>query len=779
MEHTTETTPSFWSRLGSLSLLGVAFLVPLFIIPSDVVPFQFSKVLITFILTFLALVSFFVVTLKSKKFSTTFHPVMIVLYTLPIAYGISTLFSHDTRASLMGYQFATDTFAFMLLGVALAHTTVLVFTDRVKIFSVLVALLIGSWVVYVFQGVQFLFNGPFPLSLLTDPASNLIGKWNDLAMYAGFIGALTLLARESLVLSKLHRLLLSVTLGASLFILAVVHMFEAWLLFGVAALSVLVLAFVRRFMSRKSDEQTPASQGVSAGVATVLTTLFLLGGSLFAPLLQQVFSISAVEVRPSYQSTADIFRSVYAESPIVGTGPNTFAASWLKFRSPSIAQTEFWNALFPAGSSTLITAATTGGVVILLAWLAVIVVLLVSVVRALFRVEAHNRQSYFITSISALGVLYLLFAHLMYTPSQGLTVLFFLFAGLFVASLNHTPLVRTLSFTIGEAPRATFAFVLGGFVVLVFGLSALYATGRVYASSIIHNYAVQVAQGGDTDRALSLIARATELDAQDRYFRSAAFIYIDRIDSLIRGGQSDEVTQEAFQNAVAGAIQSTGQALAQNGTRFENLMARALVYAQVVPLGVKGALENGVVTYEEARKSNPYDPEIDWRLAQMYVATGNTESALEAIAMALSKKADYTPAILLRAQIALNSGNLEEAITSVKNAVYFEPNNEILLYQLGILLLQDESYADAALAFELSLQQRPDFANATFFLAQAYAFLERFDEAGTLISQLSEKNPDQSELQEYLDELGRGVNPFATSLTAPEEEEVIGEEVVE
>lgn len=778
MEHTTEHS-SLWSRVGSFAFIGIAFLVPLFAIPSDVVPMQFSKVFLALVLTLVALGAFFLDTLRHKKLTASLHPVVISFYALAFAYGIGTLFSSDIRGSLIGYQFSTDTFAFMLLGAVLAHTAALLFSDRVKIFSILIAFLMGSWVVYGFQIVQFLFNGPLPIALFSDPSSNLIGKWNDLALYAGFVASLTLLARESLLLSRIHRLLLSITLGVSLFFLAVINMREAWILFGGAAFSVLVLALVRRFFSTDSSSSHPQAQGITAFIVVVITVLFFLGGSLVAPGLQQLFSISVVEIRPSLESTTDLLRSVYKDNPVMGSGPNTFAASWLLYRSPEIAQTEFWNISFPSGSSMIVSALATGGILVLVAWAMVVITLLLSIVRALFSVEAHNRQSFFITSISAFGTLYLLFAHLVYNPSQGLTILLFLFGGLFVASLSHTSLLKSTDIDLGHAPRSLFTFVLGGMIVLLVGIVAIYGVGRVYASTIIHNQALQVAQTGDMDRALSLIARATSLDPQDRYFRSAAFLYIERVDALIRSNENNEATQQAFQNAVAGAVQNTGFALAQHPVRFENLMARGLVYAQVVPLGVEGALENGVAVYEEARKVNPSDPEIDWRLAQMYVARDNADAALESITDALSKKADYTPAILLRAQIALDEGDLDEAITSVKNAVYFEPNNEILLYQLGILLLQDESYEDASVAFELSLQNRPDFANATFFLAQAYAFLGRFDEAGVLVDRLSQENPEQEELKNYTAQLREGINPFAVAPTAPEVEETTSGEAVE
>ncbi len=760
-------------HIGFYVLIGITLLTPLFFIPLEIIPFQFSRTFLVFIGVVVVALLFLYNSFQRGTVTFSWSYLHIALLVLPSLYLIAALFSTQPSLSFLGYQLETDTFGFIFLGVALSTVIAWTLHGRRNVFTLLLTFMVAAWVVFIFQAIQIIFGAPFSLSFLSNPSSNLIGTWNDFGLFAGLVGVLTLLTLESLPLPKKHYHLLFGTFIVSLFFLALVNIREAWILFGITSFATLIFALTSTFFSR--ENQHPIFwQRIPSLIGLVTAIFFLSFGGGVATFLQESASISVFEARPSVQSTIGIAASVYKDSPVVGSGPNTFASQWLLHRPSDIVQTPFWNVAFDSGSGFILSSFATGGALVTLGWLVLIILILFTTVRSLFVADGSNKQAYFILSMTILGVLYLLASHIVYAPSQTLSLLLFLFIGLFLVSINDTSLAHSLRLDLKNSPRAGFAFVLIGVSVSLVLLGGVYVVGKKYISVVYHNQAVLYANAGDFDKSFATLSTAVRLDAQDRFYRTAALINLAQVNQIVTTGTSDTETQQRFQSTLAGAVQNTDAALAQNDQSFQNWIVRGLVFQSVVPLQIEGSLENTLSVYARAQALNPHDPEISWRLAQMYRDLGDTENARLSIDAALQRKADYTNAILLRAQIELDDGNLEKAIESIKNAIFFEPRNSTLLYQLGILSLQNESYIEASQALEASLQQTPDFANASFFLAQAYAFLDRYDEAAALMSSLIPTNPDNELIIEYRSALSEGRNPFNQVPVAPEtEDEVI------
>lgn len=767
-----DTMPNSVKKQGTARAVYVAlalvFLIPVFFVPSPLAPFLFSKTMLAVAALAILAALIFWRSFTERSLTVPRSPLLAALWVLPAAYFISSVFSVSPSASFFGYQLESDTFGFILLATGLTTALVLVLQHKGRVLSSLVALLFAAWVVFLFQAFQIVFSAPLPL--LGDPSANLIGRWNDFGIFAGLIGALVLLTLESLPLPAVHTILLSATYAAALVFMALVNRQEVWVLFGATAFATLTLALTRRFFA-SGVRPGVAKSGILSVIGLGVAVVFLAFGGAFAPTLQQAAGVNSFDVRPSAQSTLGVLQEVYQKSPLVGSGPNTFATDWLRYRSADIVQTPFWNLSFNTGSSFFLSAAATGGLAVALAWLAIILGLLVAVVRRFFTADAAEVQSYFVMSMAALGLLFLLGAHALYTPSVSVTLLLFVFIALFLASSGAPTGERALTISFNGTSRSGFAFVFVGLTLLIILSSGVYGAAKAYASSFYHNQAIAAANGGDVAGGLSALGKAIALAPQDRYYRTAALIRLAEMNRIVGTNDTGVEAQTAFRDALSGAVGATAAALQRNGASFENLMLRGLVYQSVIPLGIDGAFDNASAVYGEARTLNPHDPEIDLRLAQMHRAKGDTAAAKAALTEALRKKADYTDAILLLAQLELDGGNLERAIASVESAIFFEPQNSILQYQLGILLLQDAAYAPAAAAFEAAVSQAPNFANARFFLAQSYAFLGRFAEATSLMEGLAAENPDNTLVASYRTALASETNPFVQAPTPPQEVE--------
>jgi tetratricopeptide (TPR) repeat protein len=306
--------------------------------------------------------------------------------------------------------------------------------------------------------------------------------------------------------------------------------------------------------------------------------------------------------------------------------------------------------------------------------------------------------------------------------------------------------------------------------MIMASFASVVGIGRLYAGGVEYGKSAAALSQGNYNQALNHAQSAVSLVQQDRPYQIAALASLAKLNVLVSSKPADDPSvQNDFRVFLSDAIAASGQATQLNSKSFDNWMIRASIYASVVPLRIDGAFENASLAYEEARKLNPGTPEVDYSLAQLHQARGESEDANTKARAALEKKADYTPAILLAGQIALDQGKIKDAIDSVKSALVFEPQNSIYLYQLGVLFLADKDYANSALALETALKVNAEYANAKFFLGETYAFLERNDEALVLFRDLEKQNPDNKVLKEIVVVLEGGKNPFAQGVEAPPE----------
>lgn len=746
----------------ALLVAGLAFLIPIFFLPVEGVAFQFSKVMLALVGVAVLFILFALNTIRTRSLSFPTSFAFASLLILPFAFLASAFFSGHPQASLFGYQIDADTFAFTALCVSLSVVVLLSVQHVKQVFGVLLGVLAAGTVVIAFQAIQFFFGG-VPIAYFDSPMANLVGGWNTLAVFFGLLASLALISLESLSFSKISGFVVNTTLFLSILMLAVINFNVVWSLVALVAFAVFVHALTRSFSRTKHDIGI-GMKGGAAGLVLIISLFFLFAGSGVALSLQNALNIQTLEVRPSVEGTLAVMQSVFAESPVFGSGPNTFAFEWLQSRPSSIILTPFWDIGFTAGFGAIPSSVATGGAVIALAWLAVIAALVSLAVRAFLSAPEGNEQGYFVIATTAVGSLYLLLVHIFYVPEQGLTLLMYLFIGLFLASLRGTRLSHEVHVSFVKSPRVGFFAVLVILLLSVVSLASLYGGSTIFASTVRGQDAVQRSLQGDFEGARTSILSAIELSEQDRYYRTLTAIELSRLNNLVTSGSNDEAAQAKFRELLTNAINAGQRATDLDPKNYNNWLSRASVYASVVPLGIEGSYDTAEQALAEALKYNPQTPEINYRIAQMKLALNNQSDAREYAEAALAKKADYTPAILLLAQVSFNEGRMSEAIDSVASAVVLEPNNSQLIYQLGLLQLQAERYADAKTSFEQALAINPEYANASFFLGQSYVFLGRVADALAQFNALKIRNPENETLAEVVDALEAGENPF----TVPE-----------
>jgi|GEM_PF-90627 len=776
---------SFWTFLGML------FLLPIIFIPSIAIPFQFTKTIVVFAGVLIALLITLIARLKEGRLTLPSHFILYGVWALPVAYFVSALFSEAPKASFLGQALEIDTFAFVTLMAVFVSLVVMVVRSKEQVLTSYLVLF-GSFVVlWLFQGLRLVFGPDFlTLNTLTLSTSNVFGKWNDLSIFFGLATVMSLVTLASLQLSGTYKRILYVMLLVSLFFLAVVNFTITWVIVGVFALGFLVHSIgIGKFKWKKAEplalhegEQAPqeepkVTKNISVASAIVFIVALVFVGSSFTDndrvgnSLSTAFGISQIEARPSWTSTIDIAKTSYEDSALFGSGPNTFVKQWVSSRPIELNNSIFWNADFVSGIGIIPTAFVSVGLVGGLVWLVLFGLYVYSGFRSLILNSGDNRFSYFITLSSFLAGFYLWLLMIFYTPNVVLVTLAFFFTGIYVASLRHnsTGKLRERTFVFAGNPKTGFASVFTLTFLLLLTLVSGYTAFKVYNSAVkFQTGVIALNVAGDIDRAQDTIARSASIYETDRQYRLLADISTARVVALqSTTGLTENELREQFQFRLAQAIEAGQTATELDSNNYQNWLSLGRVYQSVVPLGIEGAYENALNSFEKALELNPNGPATYLTLARLEVANNDTLRARDHITSALELKNNYTEAIFLLSQIEISEGNVDEAIESIEAAAILTQNNPVIFFQLGLLKYNQKDNEGAQAAFGRAVQLSNDYANALYFLGLTEDKIGNTNNAIALFDRVSSLNPDNEEVKRILENLRAGRSPFADQSPPP------------
>lgn len=763
-------------RLPRALVLLLAFLLPVFFIPSVSSPFAGGKALFLTLVTLGALALFLFARLKDGLFVVPRTLMTPTLGLIVVLFALSGALSGAASVSFFGGGFEVGTVLSVLIGALLVFLVPVFFREKEQIFGAYLAFLLAFFLLAFFHLLRLVF-GPDLLSmgLFRDTTANVVGGWNDLGVFFGIGALLSLTTIEFLALGRLFRALVYLALLLSLFFLAVVNFPTIWTVLGLFSLVLLVyLISFRPAHAPVGGERSGAVPGAEAThlrripipslSVLLISVVFMLAGDTLGRGISSAFNISQFEARPSWQATFDVARQTLVTDPLLGAGPNRFVRSWLQFKPAGVNQTIFWNADFTNGVGLMPTFLATGGILGALAWAAFFLLFLYSGCKAVLSTLSNSFSQYLVTS-SFLVALFLWVFSFLYVPSTTIFALAFLFTGLFLAALlsEGTVPLKTLSFI--DDPRAGFVSVLVLILLLIGSVTLGYVALQRYVASVYFQRGALAANTtGALDKAEALVTKAATLAPTDRYYRFLTEITLARMNALLSqsaAAASAESVRSGFQTLLGAALGTARQAVALNPEDYENLMELGRVYEAVVPLRIDGAYESAKASYEQALTLNPYSPAILLTLARLEIAKGDNAKAREGIARALTEKNNYTEAIFLLSQLEAREGNIKAAIQSAEAASVIAPNDPTVFFQLGLLRFNDRDFRGAADALLRSVGLNPAYANAKYFLGLSYDRLGRAADAIHQFSDLKTTNPDNKEINLILRNLKAGRAPFA------------------
>jgi len=767
-------------RTFAQNCISIVFgLLPLFFIPVAFAPFGYTKTLLVIAGALVSVIFFSLSILRSGRISIQTPWALIALWGVAILSVVSALLSGDTLDSFVGDSLGVHTALFTVLLAGVASTAAFLGQTKTTILRMYMILTASAAILGVFHLLRIFFGADFlTLGVFNGSTSTPLGGWNDLGLFFGLSILLSLVALEQLPLTKPGKTLFSVVIGLSLIMLMVVNFFAIWLVLGLVSLVVLMYTLTKDRFSEKTMQMTGETPSVSmqsvviSTVVFVSSLIFVIGGPAVGGLVSDAVGISYVEVRPSFEATTNIARSVYKENAFVGIGPNRFADAWRMYKDASINQTIFWATDFSSGSGYVTTQFVTGGIFLIIAWLAFFGLFLAAGFRMLFRTIHADRFWYFIGTSSFVAAAYLWGMSLFYNPSVVILLLAAMFTSTTFAAYGALLPVRTRTFSIAANKRAGLVLVGVVMIIIIASASALYYAGRHYASVYTFSGAVSGLSSDTTlEQVEQKIASSYASNPNDLYARQLANYQIAKMNALLNLAEPTPEQQQEFQSSAANGVNAAQLAVDTDPTNPQNWSTLGSIYSILAAANVEGAGDRAKEAFAKAREYDPTNPSYALLEAQLASRSSDLEGARASAIAAAQLKPNYTDALFFLTQLDIAEGKVEDAIATTRAIISLEPNNPGRYYQLGVLESSAENTENAIAAFTRAVALDSNYANARYFLALAYLQQGENDAALEQLRVVLELNPGNEQVAGLIGQIEGGAT-FETTPTPADTERI-------
>lgn len=750
----------FFNKLSFTTILATLFISLFFFIPYVPVTLDASKGFLISIGMTLALFFWLIARLGEGKFSVPKDKIILFAGAIPVVFLISSFFSSSKYISLFGSGFEIGTFGSMFVLFILFFLSSIYFQEEKRLWLFYKAVFIGAAILAIFEFINmFIGFGRFAPGLLKGiSAGNLVGTWNDFALFFGLIVLLSLFTIEFLKSKKAHLILQYFLLASGLFFMIMINLPMVWILVGLFSIVIFVYSISTQQAGVKIVHGDDKKRfPFTALIVVFICLVFLVGNNSIGGLISRYVSLPNLDVRPLASTTTQIAWKAIKHNPLFGTGPNTFVLDWALWQPKAVAQSQYWNTDFVNGFSSILTFAVTTGLLGLFAWLLFLFAFVMKGIKALQKVFSNTLSNYF-TMTALMTAIYSWVTIIFYTPNAIMFMLAFLSSGMLVGIMvfNETIKVRHFSF-LGD-PRHSFFSILGLMVLMMATLSTTYVYAEKFASIIYFSRGSTSANTLESlSKAEKMMSNALLLDQNDVYYRTLSQIYVAEMGVILNDKtMSADTLKSNMQQLVSLAQQSANAAVAQNPKQYVNYVNLGNVYSSLVPLSIPDSYEQAVKAYDTAKTLAPNNPSILLSRATLEMAHKSNDEARKFIDQAIALKTDYTDAIFLLAQIETNEGNLSGAIKQAERASNLTPGDSTVFFRLGLLRYNNSDYTGAVSAFEQAVILDPTYLNARFFLGEAYQKVGRTDEALKQFQIISKVVPDNQDVKDAISSLSNG-----------------------
>lgn len=743
-------------------------LLPIFFIPILWITTVQAKTSLIAVLLVIATLAWVIARLKEGSLKIPSSLILGAGVLMPLVYALSVAVSGLGHVSLVGTGIEQDTLAFTCILYAGLVLSALIFSrsPRASIRAVR-GLFLGGALLLLLEIIHFSIPTLTLGGVLLGQTGNAFGNWNEFAILLGLFVVLGIALRRTEAAQGMWGYLFDAVSLVSALFLIIANFFDVWTALGVAGL---VALLVQHFASRTQAGSAGALGTKKVWVAIVILALFsMLFGTFVTNVLPARIRIANVEARPSLQGTIAIGQQALTQpsSLFFGVGPNTFSHEWGLYKPTSINQSDYWNTNFTSGVGTIPTSFVTTGIFGIIAWVLFAITLISLAVRAVMR-QGQGTGNLYASSLG-IGSAFLLSFYLFYVPGPALSTVAVLATGLLIAFSAQAGFIGTQSISLRANGWKGIAATIGLLLFAVVTITACVGISRVLVAEMILNRGVVVYNNTqDANAASGFVSKSLLVfPSNARAHRVGVQLGLAQLQALIaKADPKDESARTELQTVLQKTIQHGLDAVAINGTDYQNWLELAGLYQQLAGVKVEGAYDKARSAYDSARKENPLSPLPLLQLAQLELLQENTDVALQALAAAVQLKPDLAAAYYMASQIYASKKDFKNAIPAATQAAQYGRTDPLGWYNLGAIAYAGADYTTAAAAEEQALALNPQYANAMYTLGLAYYELKRPEDALKVFEALDQLSPDQKVVKDILANLKAGKAPLSASAPA-------------
>ena len=684
-----ETISILAAKTIQIGLVLLAFLIPIFFLPTTSEFYNFNKTTLLIVGAFFLLFVWGVKMVADERVRITTTPLDIPLLLFLGAFIFATLFSIDPVVSFIG---AHPIFFGSLLSVAalvILYFLAVTHLDNTYRNVLLVAVTASATILALAFMSYYFGHSLLSQSWATARNWNPVGNLDTLAFFlviASFLTtSLALYAKQQVAKYLLFIL-------AAIQIIALILINSGFSYVALAAGIVFAILFLPQVKLNQENKAGLIVISALAVLLLILVNISQVGNSIIKPLIAgKDTSISLSKpVRLPLQAAWQSSASSLTVRPIFGSGSSTFGIIFPSFKPLSlntVNTNNIWNIRFDQPNSGVLDILASTGALGIIAFLVLAFVLLRVLINFSSKSELVKNNPYIIFLEASLVAF--LFGLIFFDFSVVTATAFFLVAAVFftvardwgsnLASEVDLELVTLKAGALravsaeGKTRPNSFAWVVFIPAVLLF-VGVVFISWKTYQSEFYYRKAIVAFNDNKADETRkNLVAAIKDNPYRDTYHRALLVTDLAIAQALNRKGNLSQneqntlsalVTEAVAQGKVITGYEGTGLGVFQvkkvAGTSSYNVAnweSLANVYANIGGNLRNDASVHAINTFSQAIRLDPTNPRLYEALGNVYFNLGDVDNAIKNFELATSAKIDYASAHYNLAQAVKRKGD--------------------------------------------------------------------------------------------------------------------------
>ncbi|KKS95401.1 MAG: hypothetical protein UV73_C0018G0014 [Candidatus Gottesmanbacteria bacterium GW2011_GWA2_43_14] len=649
------------NKIIAYAFYSLFFLVPLILTPWNFELFEYNKMMLTYVLTAVIITAWVIKAIGSPKINFVRTPLDLPLLLFLGSQILATVFSWDRHISVFGYYSRFNggllsSASFLLLYFALTNNF-----PRSKIRTLLKVTLISGLLVSAYGILERLgIDKDIWVQDVQNRVFSTLGQPNWLAAY------LAVLLPVSLALSIVRpfRKGLPYTFASMIFFCVLIFSKSrsGFIAFTLSAFIFWMIQFV--IYRRKIIRQFLVHN-------LLLIIIIFIFGAPFAQLnrftlpeltkpQEQYFprevqppngaSIIDIGITESgtirkyvWQAAVNAFKNY----PLTGTGVETFAFSFYKFRPQEHNLTSEWDFLYNKAHNEYLNYAATSGILGLTSYLGFMLAVVYTSVKNLRTIK--KEQAILPAGLLA-GWLSIAITNFFGFSVVIIQIFFFCIPGLLFLATAKPETAKEAAWEMSGGRKTA------GLAVSLLFLTIIFSLGRMWLADLYYARAHNQTRSEEYAASYSNLLTAIKLNPREPlYFDELSFPTAQLALGLSLDGQATVAA-----GFIRDAQMYSNKAIAASPRNVNFWKTRTRVFYGLSQTD-ESLIYPAISALEKAKELSPNDPKIRYNLALMYDQLGKAEDAYRELEDTIRMKIDYRDAYLAQAIFYNRDGNKEKA----------------------------------------------------------------------------------------------------------------------